>query len=319
MKKLSLILALCAALVACSKPEANTNTAGNANAAENPGAASNTTDATGNIAAAKPTPTIDPNFQATFPFKDFPAVDAYAKPGEVVLVPSYLWLQQANVYGVDKTTMIWYAQKMVAPEREMSEVEFMGEKKRVPNAYIVAIPPGQTAKKGDILLTWWQSGSGMNRAIVVDDTVPTEPVVRYLDIEYDNPAKSKDGKTGIGQMEEKLAPNTFVKINNPMEPGTVVAVQDGANMKKAQVIRVAGDHVFTTSPSGKIAVYDKAACTPLPVKSAAKAGETVKGVWAAMWIKEGTVTRVDPRIGRVFIKFGSDTKETAVPFGDVMK
>jgi hypothetical protein len=31
-----------------------------------------------------------------------------------------------------------------------------GGKKKVPNAYIVAVPPGGTAKKGDILLKWWQ-------------------------------------------------------------------------------------------------------------------------------------------------------------------
>ena len=87
-------------------------------------------------------------------------MDTTAKTGEVVLVPSYLWLQQANVYGVDKTTMIWYAQKMSAPDAEMSEVEFMSEKKKVPNAYIVPIPAGGKAKKGDIVLTWWQSRFG---------------------------------------------------------------------------------------------------------------------------------------------------------------
>ena len=215
--------------------------------------------------------------------------------------------------------MIWYQQTMSAPDKEMSEVQFMSDKRRVPNAYIVPIPAGATAKKGDIVLTWWQSGSGMQRAMVVDDANPTEPVVRYLDISYDNPAKSRDGKTGIGQMEEKLKPNTFVKINNQFEPGTSIVVQDGANMKKAQVIRVAGDKIFTTSPSGKIAVYEKARCTPMPIKSAARVGETVKAVWASMWIKDGTVTKVDPRIGRVFVKFGTDDKETAVAFGDVMK
>jgi len=35
---------------------------------------------------ANATPTIDPNLQATFPFKDFPAVETTAKAGEVVLV-----------------------------------------------------------------------------------------------------------------------------------------------------------------------------------------------------------------------------------------
>jgi hypothetical protein len=284
--------------------------------------ANNTTPANSANNAGKPaaqtTPTIDPNLQATFPFPDFPAVETTAKAGEVVLVPSYNWLQEANVKGVDKVAMIWYDQKMSAPDKEMSEVEFMTGKKKVPNAYIVAIPPGATAKKGDIVLTWWQSGSGLQRAIVVDDAVPTEPVVRYLDIEYDNPAKSRDGKTTIGQMEEKLKPNTFMKINAPFDVGTIVAVQDGAEQKSAQVIRVAGEKVFINGFAGHIAVVDKSRCTPFPITSTAKVGDKVKAVWVNS-VKEGTVTKVEPAIGRVFIKFDVDGKEQAVSFGEVMK
>lgn len=308
MKKLLLIVSLCAIfLTACSKTETNTNsTAGNsANNAKN-------------TATAQATPTIDPNMQATFPFKEFPAVETTAKTGEVVLVPSYNWLQEANVKGADKVTMIWYAQKMSAPDKEMSEVEFMSDKKKVPNAYIVPIPSGQKVKNGDIVLTWWQSGSGMQRAIVVDDANPAEPVVRYLDLDYDNPAKAKDGTTGIGQMDEKLKPNSFVKINAPFDVGTMVAIQDGADQKPAQVIRVAGDKVFVNGFAGKIAVVDKSRCTPFPLVSNAKAGEKVKAVWVNS-LKEGTVTKVDPKIGRVFIKFDVDSKEKAVSFGEVMK
>ncbi|MBX7174672.1 MAG: hypothetical protein K1X72_27095 [Pyrinomonadaceae bacterium] len=310
MKKILLIVSICAMfLIACSKTETNGNSTANANSAVN---------STKNTATAQATPTIDPNTQATFPFKDFPSVDTSAKAGEVVLVPSYNWLQEATVKGADKVTMIWYSQKMSAPDKEMSEVEFMSDKKKVPNAYIVPIPAGQKAKNGDIVLTWWQSGSGMNRAIVVDDANPAEPVVRYLDIDYDNPAKSSDGKTTIGQMDEKLKPNTFVKINAPFDVGSMVAVQDGADQKPAQVIRVAGDKVFVNGFAGKIAVIEKSRCTPFPLVSNAKAGEKVKAVWVNS-LKEGTVTKVDPKIGRVFIKFDVDGKEKAVSFGEVMK
>lgn len=306
-KKLIALTFIVVTLAACGGANTANNTA--------PANSGNTNGANKTAAA---TPTIDPNLQATFPFTDFPAVETTAKTGEVVLVPSYLWLQQANVNGVDKTTMIWYSQTMGTPDKEMSEVKFMSDTKKVPNAYIVAIPPGATAKKGDILLTWWQTGSGMQRAIVTDDTTPSEPVVRYLDLDYDNPAKSKDGKTGIGQMEEKLKPNTFVKINTPFEPGTMVAVQDGAEQKSAQVIRVAGDKVFVNGFGGRIAVVDKSRCTPFPLTSAAKVGDKVKAVWVNS-VKEGTVTKVEPAIGRVFIKFDVDGKEKAVSFGEVMK
>ena len=308
MKKIIALTILATTFAAC----------GGANTANNTAPANSGNTSGANKTAAAATPTIDPNFQATFPFKDFPAVETTAKTGEVVLVPSYLWLQQANVNGVDKTTMIWYSQEMGTPDKEMSEVKFMSDTKKVPNAYIVAIAPGGKAKNGDILLTWWQSGSGMQRAIVTDDANPAEPTVRYLDLDYDNPAKSKDGKTGIGQMEEQLKPNTFVKINAPFEPGTMVAVQEGAEQQPAQVIRVAGDKVFINGFAGRIAVVEKSRCTPFPIVSAAKVGDKVKAVWANS-LKDGTVTKVDPKIGRVFIKFDVDGKEKAVAFGEVMK
>lgn len=278
--------------------------------------ANNAANAPANSAAAKPT--IDPNMQATFPFKDFPAVETIAKAGEVVLVPSYNWLQEANVNGADKTTMIWYSQKMVTPGPEMSEVEFMSDKKKVPNAYIVPIPAGAKAKKGDVVLTWWQSGSGMQRAIVVDDANPAEPVVRYLDIDYDNPAKSRDGKTTIGQMDEQLKPNTFAIISAMMSPGTAVAIQDGDKMKHAVVIRVAGDKVFVREFAGKIGVYDRSRCTSVPVVPTVKEGDKVKALNIGSF-DAATVTKVDQRNGRVFVKFDSGTTEKAIAFGNVMK
>jgi hypothetical protein len=63
---------------------------------------------------------------------------------------------------------------------------------------------------------------------------------------------------------------------------------------------------------------DKSRCTPVPITSSAKEGEKVKAGWVGSF-KESTVTKVDPKIGRVFIKFDVDSKEKAVAFGDVMK
>lgn len=270
--------------------------------------------------AAKEKAKVDPNLQATFPFKDFPAVETTAKSGEFVLVPSYNWLQEATAGGADKQTMIWYKQKMSAPDKEMSEIEFSvtNEKRKVPNAYIVAIPAGGTAKKGDIVLTWWQSGSGMNRAIVVDDANPSEPTVRYLDIDYDNPAKSRDGKATIGQMDEQLKPNTFVKITAPMQPGTAVAIQDGAKQIHGQIINVAGDKVFVRMSAGTIGVFNKANCTAIPIVPSVKAGDKVK-IPGYNSFSEATVIKVDEKIGRVFVKNEKYNKEEAVAFGDVLK
>lgn len=250
-----------------------------------------------------------------FPF-DFPAVDTTAKTGEHVLVPSYNWLVEA-MEKPDQQTFIWYAQKMSKPGAERSEVQFMSDKKEVPNAYIVPIAPGAKAKNGDIVLTWWQTGSGMQRAIVTDASDPAQPVVRYLDLDYDNPAKSRDGKTTIGQMDEKIKPDTFVVIKGEMEPGTGIAITDGANLKHGIVIKRTGDKVFAKLFAGKAGVFPKSSVKSIPLVPNVKAGDRIKALRFA-GLEDATVSRVDAKIGRVFVKFDGSNDEKAIAFGNVM-
>ncbi len=304
------VFCLLLAAVACGTKEANvTNSNTPAGNAATPTASANTTTPTD-----APKSTLKPG---EIPFAGFPTVGTTAKADEVVLCPSFNWIEDAATKGPDKVTFIFYSQKMIAPGDVESEVEFLSPgKRKVPNAYVIPIPAGQTAKVGDIVLTWWQSGSGMQRAIVVEASDPEEPTVRYLDLDYDNPAKSRDGKTTIGQMDEKLKPNSFVKINNTWEPGTVVAVNDGASKKKAQIIRVAGDKVLAMGFAGSLKAYDKSACTPVPVKPGVKAGDKVKAPIYGSF-QNVTVTKVDGRNGRVFVK-PETGDEKAIAFGDVM-
>lgn len=254
-----------------------------------------------------------------FPVEGVVIEETKAKAGEHVLVPSYNWLTDAQEKGLDKVTMIFYAQKMDTPGKEMSKVKFMSDSQDVPNVYIIPIPAGQSAKKGDIVLTWWQSGSGMNRAIVTDDADPKRPVVRYLDIAYDNPAPSRDKTTTIGKMDEQLKPDTFVLLNSPMQSGTAVAISEGGETMHGQLINVAGDKVYVQQFAGKTAVYDRAKVSAVPIKPDVKVGDTVKAERMGRFAS-AKVTKVDAPIGRVFVKFdnGGD-KEEAIAFGDVMK
>ena len=315
MKKFGLLVFVFIALVfaACSKSE----TANNAKP-ENTGNAP----AEPKLSEAKP-PTFSTNSPADtsepvkFPYADFPKVEVTAKAGEYVLAPSYNWVKDAAEKGADSTSFIWYVQKMATPDKENSELQFTSERHKVPNAYIIVIPPGQKAKVGDVILTWWQTGSGMERAIVVDDKDPATPIVRYLDIDYDNPAKSRDGVTTIGKMDEKIVPDSFFKIKD-WDAGTTVAIQDGANVKKGVVIRVAGDKVLVLQDVGKLKVYPKSACKPVPIVPDVKEGDRVKAPFVGTF-KDATVSRVDAKIGRVFVKFDGMPDEKAMSFGDVIK
>lgn len=307
----------CLALTACQPSGTNQNTAANANAA----LPESTTATAPKDYSVKPpvfaNSAPDTAEPVKFPFADFPKVGTTAKAGDYVLAPSYNWIKDAVEKGMDSTRFIWYTQKMATPDKENSELQFLSERRKIPNPYIIAIPPKQTAKKGDIVLTWWQSGSGMQRAIVVDDTDTSAPVVRYLDIDYDNPAKSRDGSTTIGKMDQKILPDSFVKLKE-WDAGTIIAVQDGANLKKVHVIRVAGDKVLALGNS-KLQIYSKASCRPVPLVPNVQAGERVKAPRHGMIFASATVSSVDTRNGRVFVRFDGDNKDEAIAFGSVLK
>ena len=274
------------------------------------------------LSEAKP-PTFSPNPPpdtapaVKFPFPDFPKVSVNAKAGDYVLAPSYNWIKDAAEKGVETTTFIWYVQKMAVPGKEESELQFLSERHRVPNAYIIAIPPKQTARKGDIVLTWWQTGSGMQRAVVVDDTDPSRPIVRYLDIAYDNPAKSRDGSTTIGKMDERLVPDSFVKLKS-WDPGTRVAIQAGANQKVATIISIGGASVLVLETGNKLAVYPKGNCQAVSLSPKVSAGDRVKAPRYGQNFASASVAGVDERNGRVFVRFDGDKEDKAIAFGDIL-
>jgi hypothetical protein len=255
--------------------------------------------------------------EAPNPFKDFPSVATSAKPGEHVLVPSYNWIVDAVSKGTDKVTFIFYKQKMDTPGATESKVAFpVGGVKDTPNYMIVPIAAGGKAKKGDVVLTWWQTGSGMQRAYVVDAADPDQPVVKYLDIDYDNPAK-RDG-VGIGQMSEQIKPNSFAKITEPYTPGTALACMASGDYRHAQVISVAPKQVLVREFAGRMKAYDRSACQPLDIIPKVKAGDKVQVPWVGKFIN-AKVTKVDAEIGRVFVEYNvaSTVKTAAVAFGNV--
>jgi len=247
---------------------------------------------------------------------DFPTVPLKAEAGDNVLTPGFkMWQNTIAEEDPTNETYIFYTSKMKTAGAVESEIEstFDGVVK-MPNSMIIAIPKGQTAKKGDVVLTWWQTGSGMQRAIVVNDKNPKEPVVIYLDLSYDNPAKdSKSGKS-IGATEYQLAPDSFVKISEDWQEGNMIAAKDGDKWNSVQIVKVAGEKVLTIGFAGKMKVYAKADCKPVPIVPNVKVGDKVQAVFVGSF-GEYTVKKVDAKIGRVFVEQFSSDK--AIPYGQV--
>lgn len=267
---------------------------------------------TSEVEVTEETATLSPGMT---PF-DFPTVGITAEAGDYVLTPTNkMWTAAIAAEDPTNETYIYYSAQMSAPGEVESEIEstFDGIVK-MPNSMIIPIPKGQTAQKGDIVLTWWQTGSGMQRAIVVDDANPQEPVVMYLDLAYDNPATDKDSGKSIGATEYPLAPDSFVKITDPWQEGNMIAANDGERWNSVQIVKVAGEKILTVGFAGRMKVYAKADCKPVPLVPDVEAGDTVQAVFAGSF-REHTVTRVDKEIGRVFVE--QSNAEEAIPYGQV--
>lgn len=250
------------------------------------------------------------------PFPEFPMVGLNASAGDIILTPSKNWQEDATEKGGEEVTFIYYNQKLAEVGESTSKVDFMSDKGvDIPNYMIVPIKANQTAKKGDVILTWWQTGSGMQRAIVVDDTDPAAPVVNYLDLKWDNPATTSDG-VGIGQATYKIEPGTFHVLKGAWEPGTTVAAKEDSKVKNVTVIRVEGDQVLTIGWGGSMKIYAKADCTPVPVIPNVKAGDAVQAPWVGSYVNT-TVEKVDAVNGRVWCDDPYSDDPMAIPYGDV--
>ncbi|MCE1246643.1 MAG: hypothetical protein LWY06_08365 [Firmicutes bacterium] len=245
---------------------------------------------------------------------DYPVVKTTAKTGDFVLCPPRLWIDDAFKKGADKQTFIFYTANMVSPGPAESKVKTLtGTEEIIPNSMIIPIKKGETAKVGDILLSWWQSGSGMQRAIVVKGGTPKEPKVMYLDLDYENPA-------GVGKKVDTLKPDSFHKIKTPMEPGTAVAFKNKGNYEHAILINESGGKVLLIGFAGIMKVGKKSDCVPLPIKPPAlKKGAKIM-IPVLGGFKEAVVLKVDPAIGRVFAEylFASKKEKNAAAFGNII-
>jgi len=282
---------------ACSSTTTTTNTNTNSNAP-----------ATSATSTAKATPTLDPNAPVKFVFADFPATATTAKTGDYVLCPSKEKVMELSQPNVKDPTAIYYTSKMIKPGATESEVEslYSGGTYTLPNAYLITIPAGQKAKVGEVLLTWWQTGSGMHRAIVTDASNPSEPTVRYLDRLSDQ------------DKLEKLKPDSFVKLSQLFEPGTSIAIKGKSELEHSQVLQVGGDKVFVLAWAGKVKLVNKADCTAVPIKPQVKAGDKVKAVIFGSFV-DATVVSVDEKLGKVVVKKDGQSEEKVIDFGEVMK
>lgn len=235
-----------------------------------------------------------------------------ATVGSFVLCPSRQFIDKALETGIEKNSFVFYAATLQSKGKDTCTVRNLaGSEFEVPNELVVWL--GDTPEKveaGDILLTWWQSGSGMQRAMVVGGS-SEEPVVRYLDVDLENPS-------GVGKREDKLRPNSFVKLEMPWQVGSSVAHTAARPQRVGQLIWLDKDSVIVREFAGRLKKYPRKDVTPIPIVPELSVGDAAQAQLFGS-LKPVTVESVDEKIGRVFCtyQFGRTEKQKAFPFGEI--
>lgn len=233
---------------------------------------------------------------------DFPTVKVDAKAGDIVLAPSRQSISD-SFKDLANVMFIYYNATMVEAGDTTSRVKEILENTAIPNALLIPIKAGQTAKKGDIVLTWWQSGSGMQRAYVSEGG--TTPTVTYLD--------GKDMAT------EKLKADSFNVLSSDWQVGTTVACKGSGGSNQLILVNSSGDKLLTSGWAGTMKAFAKSDCKPVPLKTDVKAGDTIYVAPFGTYQK-ATVSSVDATKGKVKAKYdfaGSSTEED-FSFGSIL-
>ncbi len=244
----------------------------------------------------------------------FPRVTTTARAGDFVLAVPGKLIAQAHHKGIRRQSVLFHGAWMVKPGVAQSRVKGRsGEEDVTPNAVIIPIRRGERARPGDVVLTAWASGFGMQRAVVIRGGKRKSPRVRYLDMKYENPA-------GLAREPDTLPPNTFHRLREPWEPGTSVAIRDEEGYRHGVVVSVREDKLLVIGFGRKLRVVQRADCVPLPVRPRLRRGDAVDIPHQGLF-HPGVVKRLETRIGRVFVTVHppGGARTVGVGFGNVIR
>ena len=168
----------------------------------------------------------------------------------------------------------------------------------LPNSLIIPLHKNQTAKVGDVLLTWWQSGWGSQRAIVTDASDPARPKVAYLDLIWDEESGSSVQKN----LDQQLEAGTFTVLkSNEWQPGQSIVFNFDGSDEIFRVVSVSDNKVLAYRYDGKIHVLDRSKCTLIPTDQQLKVGDKVRALSFGSLSDGDKIKEVDARNGRVVV------------------
>ena len=235
---------------------------------------------------------------------DYPSVSLEAEEGQFVLAPGAESVKSANEN--EGGTLIYYGGHVLEVGDTESKIKSeAGTEFTVPNAVVLPIASGQKARPGSILLGHWESGSGLQRAIVIEGGTPAAPKVRYLDMD---------------DREDEWEADRFQHIKAPFDLGTTMACGDGEDRDHGILVGMEGDRVLVSGFASKLEAFDKSECVSLLPNDTYSPGDQVFIPKVGRYNK-GTVKKVEAAKGLVHVEYewGGKTSTEPFPIIDVTK
>jgi len=235
---------------------------------------------------------------------DYPVVELDAAEGQFVLSPGEESVDKAN--DNEGGTLIYYGGTLLEKGDAESKIKSeAGTEFTVPNSVILPITSGQTARPGDVVLGHWESGSGLQRAIVIAGGTPEAPKVRYLDMD---------------DKEDEWEADRFQHIRKPFDLGTTMACGEGEDRDHGILVGMSDDRVLVSGFASKLEAFDKSECVSLIPNDTFAPGDQVFIPKVGSYNK-GTVKKVEVGKGLVHVEYewGGKTSTEPFPVIDVTK
>lgn len=214
--------------------------------------------------------------------------------GEYVLSPSKASYDSLLKKGFGDVIFVYYPRKYLSNNDSTFFLEEFGDTIEIPISLVVPLPDSQMVAKGDIVLTWWQNGTGMQRAVVLSKEPTITPVVYYLDNQYYFYYSDNDPTFWI----DTLKANSFLKIEDKIMPGRSCSVTGEYISTFYTVINFLGNNIMALSWSGDLEIFQSGVCEIVPFNQNFEVGDSVFTPYLGTF-SHGTVKSVFPDIGKM--------------------
>jgi hypothetical protein len=199
---------------------------------------------------------------------------------------------------------------MIKPGKKFSQIQEFDSTVLIPNILIIPLKSQSMPHKGEFVLTWWQKGTGMQRAFIINTFPSDSSLVQYLDLDS---TLLLDSSSSI----QKISKTSFAIIDKPLKPGSSLAYDTSGVFQFFIVVKnINQNKLLAINWSGKLQYLNKNKIFPNPVKPKLNPGDSaaipVFGIYTP-----AKIMKISNGLVIAQYKFAGLNKTTIVPELDV--